>query len=104
MRPKQDERDPAEEAEERRDAAEKSEPRFRTRDEACAYVRLKHGAPLSPSTADKLAALGEFARVAAWWGRRPLYADPDLDAWVEARLRRDADNAPALTSKVRREP
>ncbi|SFJ71886.1 hypothetical protein [Bradyrhizobium sp. Gha] len=63
-------------------------PRFRTRVEACDYVREKHGAPLSLSTADKLAALGAFARVAAYWGRRPLYADADLDAWVESRLRR----------------
>jgi hypothetical protein len=64
-------------------------PKYRTRDLACKHIREKHGIPLSESTADKLAALGEFARVSAYWGRRPLYADADLDAWVETRLRRD---------------
>jgi hypothetical protein len=71
--------------------AEKDPPKYRTRDGACAYIRAKHGVPLSESTVDKLAMLGEFARVAAYWGRRPLYANADLDAWVQARLRRRAD-------------
>jgi hypothetical protein len=44
---------------------------------------------MSFSTASKLAALGEFAAPALWWGRRPLYTREDLRAWAEARSRRD---------------
>lgn len=35
---------------------------------------------MSFSTASKLAALGEFAPPAVWWGRRPLYTRVDLRA------------------------
>jgi hypothetical protein len=44
---------------------------------------------MSFSTASKLAALGEFAAPALWWGRRPLYPREDLRAWAKARSRRD---------------
>jgi hypothetical protein len=76
-------------------------PRYRTRDRAVEYIKNTHGVPLSESTADKLAALGEFAEPAAYWGNRPLYTDLDLDAWVESRLRRRGGNdLPAATDQA----
>jgi hypothetical protein len=45
------------------------------------------GRPMSFSTATKLAALGEFAAPALWWGRRPLYTREGLRSWVEGRQR-----------------
>jgi hypothetical protein len=44
------------------------------------YIREDLGRPMSFSTASKLAALGEFAAPALWWGRRPLYTREDLRA------------------------
>lgn len=69
---------------------EKSHPqsatrKYRTRQQACEYIREAHGCPIALSTGNKLASLGEFAPVALWWGRRPLYAEEDLDAWVAKR-------------------
>jgi hypothetical protein len=43
------------------------------------------GRPMSFSTATKLAALGEFAAPALWWGRRPLYTREGLRSWAERR-------------------
>jgi hypothetical protein len=60
---------------------------YLTRRQAAAYIRDILGRPLSFSTASKLAALGEFAPAALWWGRRPLYTRDDLRAWAEERSR-----------------
>jgi hypothetical protein len=60
---------------------------YLTRREAARYVREILGRPISFSTASKLAAVGEFAPAALWWGRRPLYRRDDLRSWAEARSR-----------------
>jgi hypothetical protein len=60
---------------------------YLTRRQAADYIREELGRPMSFSTASKLAALGEFASVAIWWGRRPLYTREDLKAWANARSR-----------------
>jgi hypothetical protein len=60
---------------------------YLTRRQAAEYIRDILGRPFSFSTASKLAALGEFARPAVWWGRRPLYTRDDVRQWVEARSR-----------------
>jgi hypothetical protein len=60
---------------------------YLTRREAARYVNDELGRPMSFSTASKLAALGEFAPQALWWGRRPLYTRDSLRAWAEARSR-----------------
>ena len=60
---------------------------YLTRNQAANFIRDVLGRPMSFSTASKLAALGEFAPVAIWWGRRPLYTRDDLRAWAEARTR-----------------
>jgi len=62
---------------------------YLTRRQSADYIREELGRPMSFSTASKLAALGEFAAPALWWGRRPLYTREDLRAWAEARSRRD---------------
>jgi hypothetical protein len=60
---------------------------FMTRKEAADYLRSREY-PLSFSTLTKLCALGEGPPPAIMWGKRPLYTDPMLDAWAEARSRR----------------
>jgi hypothetical protein len=60
---------------------------YLTRRQAASFINDDLGRPMSFSTATKLAALGEFAEPALWWGRRPLYSCKDLRAWVEARSR-----------------
>jgi hypothetical protein len=60
---------------------------YLTRRQAAEYIRDELGRPMSFSTASKLAALGEFATPAIWWGRRPLYTREDLRRWVESRSR-----------------
>ncbi len=58
-----------------------------TRKRAAQFIRETLGCPMSFSTATKLAALGEFAEPALWWGRRPLYRREDLKTWAERRGR-----------------
>jgi len=60
---------------------------YLTRHQAAEYIREELGRPMSFSTASKLAALGEFAAPAVWWGRRPLYTRDGLRRWAEARTR-----------------
>lgn len=72
----------------------KCEPEHLTRRQAAEFVRDVLGRPFSFSTATKLAALGEFAQPALWWGRRPLYRPADLRAWAEGRSRPHAKNKP----------
>src|SRR5262245_50373347 len=68
-------------------AAHRAQPsaEYLTRRQAAEFIRNVLGRPFAFSTATKLAALGEFAPPATWWGRRPLYSRDDLRAWVEAR-------------------
>jgi hypothetical protein len=71
---------------------------YRTRHEAAEHLQSR-GYPISFSTLTKLCALGEGPEPAAWWGSRPLYTDPILDAWAEARCRRGrSPRAPPLES------
>lgn len=76
-------------------ASQICEPQHLTRRQAAEYIRDVLGRPFSFSTATKLAALGEFAPPALWWGRRPLYSRDDLRAWVEARSGRQPGEVPA---------
>ena len=66
---------------------------YLTRRQAADYIREELGRPMSFSTASKLAALGEFAKPALWWGRRPLYRRDDLRAWAETRSQRQPREA-----------
>lgn len=66
---------------------------YLTRRQAADYIREILGRPFSFSTASKLAAEGEFAPPALWWGRRPLYTPDDLRAWAEARSRPTKERA-----------
>jgi len=68
-----------------------------TRRQAAEFIRDVLGRPMSFSTASKLAALGEFALPAVWWGRRPLYQREDLRAWAEVRSRRDPNRTEVQT-------
>jgi hypothetical protein len=61
---------------------------YLTRHQAAEYIRDELGRPMSFSTASKLAALGEFAAPAVWWGRRPLYTRDGLRQWAEGRTRK----------------
>jgi hypothetical protein len=60
-------------------------PKFRRRVEAAQYVRDKWNQPCQPKTLAKLAVVGG-GPVFRKAGRFPLYQDPDLDAWAEARI------------------
>jgi len=71
---------------------------YLTRRQAAEYIRDILGRPFSFSTASKLAAMGEFAPPALWWGRRPLYTRDDLRAWVLARSRPAKESPCNLTS------
>jgi len=70
---------------------------YLTRRQAADYIRAQLGRPMSFSTAQKLAALGEFAEPALYWGRRPLYRREDLERWAEGR---SAYRCPSSPSKV----
>jgi hypothetical protein len=74
-----------------------SRERYLTRREGVEFIRQELGIPIAFSTAEKLAALGEFAEPAVWWGRRPLYTRDGLREWVvnRARPRRERTVAPA---------
>lgn len=64
--------------------------RFLTRREAAQYLTDELGLPLSFSTATKLSCLGEFAKPARRWGRRPLYRAEDLRQWADKRSQKAA--------------
>jgi hypothetical protein len=72
---------------------------FLTRRQAADYVRDELGRPMSFSTASKLAAQGEFAKAALWWGRRPLYTRSDLRVWAQARSRPTKEIATETTTQ-----
>jgi hypothetical protein len=60
---------------------------YLTRRQAAEFIHDELGRPMSFSTASKLAALGEFAEPALWWGKRPLYTRGSLRTWADARSR-----------------
>jgi hypothetical protein len=68
---------------------------YLTRRQAAQYINDELGRPMSFSTASKLAALGEFALPALWWGRRPLYTRTDLRAWAQIRSLLTKAHAPS---------
>jgi hypothetical protein len=59
-------------------------PRRRRR-AAAAYLREKHGVPCTENFLAKLAVAGEGPAF-RYYGRYPIYEDPDLDAYVASRL------------------
>jgi hypothetical protein len=69
-------------------------PKFRRRVEAAQYIRDKWNQPCQPKTLAKLAVVGG-GPVFRKAGRFPLYQDPDLDSWAEARI-----GAPRLSTSV----
>lgn len=62
-------------------------PRRLRRCDAATYVREVHGAPCATATLETLASVGG-GPVFVKFGRIPLYATADLDAWVAARTSR----------------
>lgn len=61
-------------------------PRLRRAD-VPGYLAEKHGITISRRTIEKYAVLGGGPRF-AYWGRIPLYAPDDIDAWVASKLTR----------------
>jgi hypothetical protein len=59
--------------------------RRHARKDASKYLAEKHGVKIAPSTLTKLYCVGGGPKC-RHFGRRPLYDEPDLDAWVAARL------------------
>jgi hypothetical protein len=65
---------------------ENSKPtrRRRRRKDAARYVRETYGVPCTEEYLAKLAVKGG-GPLFEYWGRFPMYDDPDLDLWVESR-------------------
>jgi hypothetical protein len=61
-----------------------------TREKAVLFLNEVLGIPQSKSTADKRAALGEFAEPEGYWDRRPLYSEQGLRAYAAKYFRRTA--------------
>lgn len=61
-------------------------PRLR-RKEAAVYLRENHGIPIAVATLAKMATIGGGPPI-TYFGRVPLYALVDLDAWAAAKLER----------------
>jgi hypothetical protein len=59
-------------------------PRIR-RKEAAAYLFETHGVPIAVATLAKMATVGGGPAI-TYFGRVPLYALSDLDAWAAAKL------------------
>ena len=55
------------------------------RAEVSAYLKDKHGVTLSPATLNKMASIGGGPPM-RYFGRIPMYAPDDLDAYVNERL------------------
>jgi hypothetical protein len=68
------------------------------RQSAAEYLRTKHGIEVAVQTLAKLACIGGGPRFAKF-GRFPMYAPADLDAWAKERmtppLRSTSDKADA---------
>lgn len=58
---------------------------FLRRAKAAAYVRARWGIPCSPKTLAKLAVIGG-GPIYRLVGRYPVYAEGDLDSWVQSKL------------------
>lgn len=61
-------------------------PRLRRR-EAAQYLLEHHGVPIAIATLAKMATLGGGPKI-TYFGRIPLYALTDLDAWAAEKLGR----------------
>lgn len=59
-------------------------PRIRRR-EASAYLLERHGLPVAYATLEKLASIGGGPAI-TYFGKVPLYAKTDLDAWAAEKL------------------
>jgi hypothetical protein len=60
-------------------------PKYRRRADAARYVRDKWGLPCSTAWLAKLAVVGG-GPVFQKAGKTPIYTDPELDRWAEARI------------------
>jgi hypothetical protein len=70
-----------------------------TRNDASKYLIEKHGVRFSPNTLAKLFCIGGGPKC-RHVGRRPFYDEPDLDEWIESRLRSRASSPkPSRTSR-----
>lgn len=58
--------------------------KYRTRREAALYIE-ERGLKISPKTLQKYATVGG-GPIYQIFGNRAVYTDPDLDAWVDAKL------------------
>ena len=56
-------------------------------EQAAKYVADQYGLPISPKTLNTMRTRGGGPRKVKW-GRRTLYRQSDLDAWVDERLGR----------------
>jgi len=63
-----------------------NKPRLR-RKEAATYLIEVHGVPIAVATLAKMATVGGGPAI-TYFGRIPLYAREDLDAWAAAKLGR----------------
>lgn len=61
-----------------------SKPRLR-RKEAATYLLNNHGVPIAVATLAKMATVGGGPNI-TYFGRVPLYATEDLDAWAAKKL------------------
>ena len=74
-----------------------SDPRPRLRrKEAAAYLFERHGVPVAVATLAKMATVGGGPSI-TYFGRIPLYALADLDAWAAQKL-----EAPVASTSERR--
>jgi len=67
----------------------------RRRRAAAAYVRDKYGVPCSENLLAKEAVAGTGPRF-SYYGRYPIYEDPDLDAYVQAKMSPKVHSTAAL--------
>jgi hypothetical protein len=76
-----------------------STPKRLRRDEAAQYIRERYGIPCSAGNLAKLASVGggpPFRYLNDHW---PVYDEPDLDAWAQARI-----SAPVRRASDARQP
>lgn len=68
-------------------------PQYLNTKQAAAYIKAK-GLPCAPSTLNKLRCIGGGANFQIF-GRRVVYTEAALDAWIESRLSESKSNTVA---------
>jgi hypothetical protein len=81
---------------------ENSKPtrRRRRHKDAARYVRETYGVPCTEEYLAKLAVKGG-GPLFEYWGRFPMYDDPDLDLWVESRRSKKVHSTSGLGPRDR---